>query len=212
MEGPDACAREVERRTERLDGLVNNAARMASAWEMGPDGVEVSMQTKCVFRLMLKKISADVLFGFYSYFGPLILTNALLPLLEKSSKDSPSVRIVTVGAFHHFKNPFSAKFAPQTGAMSYTVAPTDVSLATPATAFNSPLSANPASLNTFNTKFARYSLSKAYTLLWNAELQRKLSSEGTPISCLVVHPGLVITGTPSRPLFRIVFCCSFFLF
>ncbi|KAK4701252.1 hypothetical protein P7C70_g4982, partial [Phenoliferia sp. Uapishka_3] len=67
--------------TERLDGLVNNAARLTQAgpYEISKEGIEMIAQV--------------------NHFGTYIFTKTLLPLLIKTSKEPDSdVRIVTLGS------------------------------------------------------------------------------------------------------------------
>lgn len=80
LEGATSGAQEVTKITDRLDGVVNNAGRLASAglgYEVGEQGLEMQMQV--------------------NHMGTFAFTMDLLPLLEKTSELVGSdVRIVTV--------------------------------------------------------------------------------------------------------------------
>lgn len=80
LEGATSGAQEVMKIADRLDGVVNNAGRLASAglgYEIGVQGLEMQMQV--------------------NHMGTFAFTMALLPLLEKTGALVGSdVRIVTV--------------------------------------------------------------------------------------------------------------------
>ncbi|KAI5475503.1 hypothetical protein MNV49_001317 [Pseudohyphozyma bogoriensis] len=81
IEGAKAAAREVVARVGdgRLDGVVNNAGRMASDFVITKDGIEMSSSV--------------------NYVGPWVFTNELLPLLKRSAEQSGEpARVITTGA------------------------------------------------------------------------------------------------------------------
>ncbi|KAH9941219.1 NAD(P)-binding protein [Epithele typhae] len=155
---------------KRLDILINNAAQLYAQPTMGPDGIIESMMT--------------------NYFGPVVFTNTLLPLLKQTAqKPDNDVRIVVVASDSALE--FSRK---------------EVNFKTV------------EDLNeTFGTGIlhgqSRYAKSKLANALWAKELQRKLDAEASPIPVVTVHPGPVMTeGVENYPAIPIAFLRSLVLF
>ncbi|EJD44314.1 NAD(P)-binding protein [Auricularia subglabra TFB-10046 SS5] len=157
---------------DRLDILVNNAAVLAAQeFGLNDDGVFVHMGV--------------------NHFGHFVLTNALLPLLEKTAQlPDADVRIITIGSS-------SYKFAPKDRRFD--------SLA----AINAGVQAEGTA-----AKMRRYGVSKLAQCLWARELARRLRAQGSTISSIVVNPGPVASEgalaraadfpAPVRWLFRAI--------
>ncbi|GAA6036121.1 hypothetical protein JCM8097_006626 [Rhodosporidiobolus ruineniae] len=78
-EGAERAKKLVEKMGGKLDGLINNAARLTAPYEIGADGFELSPQT--------------------NYLSPVLFTELLLPNLENTAAQSGSdVRIVWVAS------------------------------------------------------------------------------------------------------------------
>jgi len=86
-----AVAEEFLRRETRLDILINNAAQLASDFNVTPEGLS-------------DIFAAD-------HVSPFMFTTTLLPLLEATAKlPEADVRVIAVASSQHFKAPSSTKF------------------------------------------------------------------------------------------------------
>ncbi|KZV97758.1 NAD(P)-binding protein [Exidia glandulosa HHB12029] len=133
----------------RLDILVNNAALLSKEYELSPDGIVDTMSV--------------------NYFGHVVLTNTLLPLLKKTAAEpGADVRIVTVGSHgHRFLKTQRFESLRQ---------------------FNEDYGGN-----TVQGQMMRYSAAKLAETLWMPDLQKQLDAENANITCVLVHPGSVYT-------------------
>ncbi|EJD35696.1 NAD(P)-binding protein [Auricularia subglabra TFB-10046 SS5] len=157
---------------ERLDILVNNAALLADVpYELNEDGIVKQMAV--------------------NHFGHFVLTNELLPLLEKTSQlPGADVRILPIGS----------------GAIQFTAKDRR---------FDSLDSIN-ANLQgeSFPARMTRYGTSKLAQCLWSREIHRRLRAQQSKISVVVVNPGPVSsegnlaalekTAVPLRWLFKAI--------
>lgn len=147
MHSAQEAALAFRRRETRLDILVNNAALLSKEYEIGPDGFVDTMSV--------------------NYFGHVVLTNILLPLLKKTAAEpNADVRIVTVGSHgHSFVK--KQRFATLRH-------------------FNEDYGGN-----SVQGQMLRYSAAKLAETLWLPKLQQALEGEDANITCVLVHPGSI---------------------
>lgn len=84
-------ADEIKASTDRIDVLVNNAARGIMTAQITPYGVDEHMAI--------------------NHFGHAILTSSLLPVIKETAKSGNTVRIVNLGSNAHQAAPKDTKFA-----------------------------------------------------------------------------------------------------
>ncbi|KAJ2915083.1 hypothetical protein MD484_g5353, partial [Candolleomyces efflorescens] len=146
---------EILTKEGRLDILVNNASLLVSETPEYINGILDYMAV--------------------NHFGPFIFTQALLPLLKKtSSLPGSDVRVVFVSSDAHKRVPQTIRFKTlEELNVDYTSVSWDY--------------------------YARYCASKFANVLYAKELQRRLSREKSPISVLSLHPGNVNTFASSTP-------------
>ncbi|KAL7777224.1 hypothetical protein CFE70_007647 [Pyrenophora teres f. teres 0-1] len=84
-------ASEIAGKTDRLDILINNAARGIMTYQLASNGVDLHMAL--------------------NHMGHVVLTSHLLPLLKKTSEKGDKVRIVQLGSNAHENAPNDTKFA-----------------------------------------------------------------------------------------------------
>jgi NAD(P)-dependent dehydrogenase (short-subunit alcohol dehydrogenase family) len=84
-------ADEIKSTTDRIDILINNAARGIMTAQIIPYGVDEHMAI--------------------NHFGHVILTSSLLPVMEETAKSGHIVRIVNLGSNEHQAAPKDTKFA-----------------------------------------------------------------------------------------------------
>jgi NAD(P)-dependent dehydrogenase (short-subunit alcohol dehydrogenase family) len=82
---------EIAKKTDRLDILINNAARGIMTYQLNKFGVDLHMAT--------------------NHFGHVVLTSHLLPLLKSTAEKGNTVRIVQLGSNAHEMAPKDTKFA-----------------------------------------------------------------------------------------------------
>jgi len=82
---------EITRQTDRLDILINNAARGIMTYQIASNGVYLHMAL--------------------NHMGHVVLTSHLLPLLKKTAEKGDKVRIVQLGSNAHENAPKDTKFA-----------------------------------------------------------------------------------------------------
>jgi len=82
---------EIASKTDRLDILINNAARGIMTYQIAKNGVDLHMALNCM--------------------GHVVLTSHLLPLLKKTAEKGDKVRIVQLGSNAHENAPKDTKFA-----------------------------------------------------------------------------------------------------
>lgn len=162
-------AKEFLEREERLDILVNNAGLLARQLDKDENGISVSFGT--------------------NHLAPFLLTTTLLPLLVRTSKMNPDVRIVNVSSTTIFDVPSDAKY----GSLED---------------FNQSF----GSEDDAQSNYIRYGYSKLANVIFTAELQRHLSAQNTSILAMSLHPGGVATngaanylGGKDNDLFRSAF-------
>ncbi|KAF2120885.1 short-chain dehydrogenase [Lophiotrema nucula] len=136
---------------ERLDILVNNAGVLARPLDFDEHGTSVSIST--------------------NHLGPFLLTTTLIPILEKTAKINPDVRIVNVSSTAHFDAPQTARFATLDD-LNQSFGHTDDSM----------------------SNYIRYGYSKAANVLFTISLQRLFDSRSVPIIATSLHPGGVATN------------------
>ncbi|KAF5363160.1 hypothetical protein D9758_008347 [Tetrapyrgos nigripes] len=141
---------------EKLDVLINNAALISDNGkpQLNADGVQDNMAI--------------------NYLGPLVFTQTLLPLLEKTAINGDDVRIVNVGSAGHkdvtyldysSKDAWNYKFR-------FTLLPT----------------------------LSRYTYSKLAVHLWTNHLKKRLAANDSKVMVLVVHPGAILSDGAIRNL------------
>ena len=84
-------AKEIEAKTDRVDILINDAARGVMTYQVSEMGVDRHMAV--------------------NHFGHVILTSHLLPLMKKTAEKGNKVRIVMLGSNLHQATPSDCKFA-----------------------------------------------------------------------------------------------------
>lgn len=84
-------ANEIKASTDRIDILINNAARGIMTAQITPYGVDEHMAI--------------------NHFGHVILTSSLLPVMKDTAKSGHTVRIVNLGSNAHQATPKDTKFA-----------------------------------------------------------------------------------------------------
>ncbi|KAF2243201.1 retinol dehydrogenase 12 [Trematosphaeria pertusa] len=89
-EAAGKTAFEIAKRTDRLDILINNAARGIMTAQLAKNGVDLHMAT--------------------NHNGHVVLTSHLLPLLKETAKKGDKVRIVNLGSNAHQNAPKETKF------------------------------------------------------------------------------------------------------
>ncbi|KAL5115826.1 hypothetical protein ACEQ8H_006321 [Pleosporales sp. CAS-2024a] len=82
---------EIAKKTDRLDILINNAARGIMTYQLSKAGVDLHMAT--------------------NHMGHVVLTSHLLPLLKSTAGKGNTVRIVQLGSNAHEMAPKDTKFA-----------------------------------------------------------------------------------------------------
>ncbi|ORY15491.1 hypothetical protein BCR34DRAFT_558895 [Clohesyomyces aquaticus] len=82
---------DIANKTDRLDILINNAARGIMTYQLAGNGVDLHMAG--------------------NHMGHVVLTSHLLPLLKETSKKGSVVRIVNLGSNAHESAPKDTKFA-----------------------------------------------------------------------------------------------------
>jgi NAD(P)-dependent dehydrogenase (short-subunit alcohol dehydrogenase family) len=82
---------QIREKTDRLDILINNAARGIMTYQHNKHGIDLHMAT--------------------NHFGHVILTSHLLPLLKSTAEKGNTVRIVQLGSNAHEMAPKDTKFA-----------------------------------------------------------------------------------------------------
>ncbi|KAH3976942.1 hypothetical protein HBI56_016130 [Parastagonospora nodorum] len=85
------AAFEIADKTDRLDILINNAARGIMSYQLNKAGIDLHMAT--------------------NHFGHVVLTSHLLPLLKSTADKGDTVRIVQLGSNAHEMAPKDTKFA-----------------------------------------------------------------------------------------------------
>ncbi|KAE8452837.1 hypothetical protein EG329_013109 [Mollisiaceae sp. DMI_Dod_QoI] len=86
-----AVAEEIASQTDRVDILINNAARGIMTYTLTENGVDRHMAV--------------------NHMGHVILTSHLLPLMKKTAEKGNTVRIVTLGSNAHQATPSDCKFS-----------------------------------------------------------------------------------------------------
>jgi len=133
----------------RLDVLVNNAAILMVPYEKTADGIQQVMAV--------------------DYLSPFVFTEALLPLLKKTSQlPGADVRIVTLSSDALLMMPNDIRFR-------------DVN------DFNRDFK------DSWYPSMNRYGLAKFANCIWMKKLQKRLDAEGSSIIAMAVHPGGVNT-------------------
>lgn len=89
-EATGKTAFKISEKTDRLDILINNAARGIMTYQLAKNGVDLHMAG--------------------NHFGHVVLTSHLLPLLKETSKNGDKVRIVNLGSNLHENAPKETKF------------------------------------------------------------------------------------------------------
>ncbi|TFK52451.1 NAD(P)-binding protein [Heliocybe sulcata] len=129
----------------RLDVLVNNAALLMVPYEKTADGIQQVMMV--------------------DYLSPFVFTEALLPLLKKTSQlPGADVRIVALSSDALLLMPNDVRFR-------------DVN------DFNQNFK------DTWYSSMYRYGLAKFAVCIWMKHLQKRLDAEGSSIIAMSVHPG-----------------------
>lgn len=85
------AANEIKSSTDRIDVLINNAARGIMTAQITPYGVDEHLAV--------------------NHFGHVILTSSLLPVMKDTAKSGNTVRIVNLGSNAHQAAPKDTKFA-----------------------------------------------------------------------------------------------------
>lgn len=85
------AAFEIAHKADRLDILINNAARGIMSYQLNKAGIDLHMAT--------------------NHFGHVVLTSHLLPLLKSTADKGDTVRIVQLGSNAHEMAPKDTKFA-----------------------------------------------------------------------------------------------------
>ncbi|KAI9164156.1 Short-chain dehydrogenase/reductase [Paramyrothecium foliicola] len=156
-------AKEISRRADRLDILVNNAATITASLEIVAGRWE-------------KNMAVNVL-------GPLLFINRLIPKLESTSKlPGADVRIVTVAStapLAFLPANFTFRFDSIAGLQS------------PVATY--PASYRYFTKFLFASDMILYSVSKAGVIIYASKLQQLLDERGLDIMSLIVHPGEVAT-------------------
>ncbi|KAE8318590.1 hypothetical protein BDV41DRAFT_382167 [Aspergillus transmontanensis] len=142
-------------RGERLDILVNNATRMAMPLHKDQHGISISFGT--------------------NFLGPYLFTTELLPLLKKTARLAPGVRIVNVSSRVHLALPTGVQFSSLDD-------------------FNRDF----GSEDDHQSNRLRYGLSKLAMVLFSKEIQRRANEDGIPIVATSMHPGGVRTDGVTR--------------
>ncbi|KAF4583518.1 hypothetical protein EYR38_002269 [Pleurotus pulmonarius] len=109
-----------------------------------------------------------------NYLGPSVFTQTLLPLLEQTAADGTDVRIVNVGSAGHKDVTYHSfdSTAAWNHKFSFTILPT----------------------------LERYKFSKLAVHLWSNHLARRLTSSGSKVMLLIVHPGAILSDGAIRNL------------
>ncbi|KAF1829871.1 NAD(P)-binding protein [Decorospora gaudefroyi] len=81
----------ISEKTDRLDILINNAARGIMTYQLAKNGIDLHMAT--------------------NHMGHVVLTSHLLPLLKKTAEKGDKVRLVQLGSNVHEQAPKDLKFA-----------------------------------------------------------------------------------------------------
>ncbi|KAF2798650.1 short-chain dehydrogenase [Melanomma pulvis-pyrius CBS 109.77] len=159
---------------ERLDIVVNNAASttLTKASDVDANGISPG-------------------FGI-NHLGPFLLTTTLIPLLIKTAKINPDVRIVTMSSTAHYDVPESvARFDSLSAFNEGFETPRSTADEGPLAAFGDTFGTD---IGDIQSIFIRYGYAKLANVLFAKELQRRLDAQGVPILSLSVHPGAVGTN------------------
>ncbi|KZM28855.1 uncharacterized protein EKO05_0008559 [Ascochyta rabiei] len=81
----------IAEQTDRIDILINNAARGIMTYQLAKNGVDLHMAT--------------------NHFGHVVLTSHLLPILKETAKNGDKVRIVCTSSNLHEQTPSDTQFA-----------------------------------------------------------------------------------------------------
>ncbi|KAB8279570.1 hypothetical protein BDV30DRAFT_232711 [Aspergillus minisclerotigenes] len=145
-----STARGILKSEERLDILVNNATRMSMPLHKNQHGISISFGT--------------------NFLGPFLFTTELLPLLRRTARQAPGVRIVNVSSRVHLALPTGIQFSSLDD-------------------FNRDF----GSEDDHQSNRLRYGLSKLAMVLFSKEIQRRANEEGIPMVATSMHPGGVRT-------------------
>ncbi|KAE8419861.1 hypothetical protein BDV36DRAFT_293752 [Aspergillus pseudocaelatus] len=152
-----STARGILKREERLDILVNNATRMSMPLHKDQHGISISFGT--------------------NFLGPYLFTTELLPLLKKTARLTPGVRIINISSRVHLALPTGVRFN---------------SLGD----FNRDF----GSEDDHQSNRLRYGLSKLAMVLFSKEIQRRANEDRIPLLAMSMHPGGVKTVGVARYL------------
>ena len=81
----------IAKQTDRIDILINNAARGIMTYQLAKNGIDLHMAT--------------------NHFGHVVLTSHLLPTLKETAKNGSTVRIVCTSSNLHEQTPSDTEFA-----------------------------------------------------------------------------------------------------
>ncbi|KAG8938273.1 hypothetical protein FRC04_009188, partial [Tulasnella sp. 424] len=110
-----------------------------------------------------------------NHLGSFVLTQELMPVLKRTAAEPNSdVRIVVVSSAAHLQAPEKPDFRNLEG-------------------WNAPKG------DGVRDSFTRYAVTKLANVLFTRELQSRLDAENVPITCIALHPGLVVTEGASNP-------------
>jgi NAD(P)-dependent dehydrogenase (short-subunit alcohol dehydrogenase family) len=100
-------AKKITDSTDRLDILINNAARGIMTYKLTKYGVDEHMGVRITLQLFLFPVDLPYQLN---HMGHVVLTSHLLPLLKKTASKGNSVRIVCLGSNAHRGTPSDCKF------------------------------------------------------------------------------------------------------
>ncbi|PIG79289.1 hypothetical protein AARAC_004238, partial [Aspergillus arachidicola] len=169
-----STARGILKSEERLDILVNNATRMSMPLHKDQHGISISFGTKYVIPQGIVASHVNVLID-VSFLGPYLFTTELLPLLKKTARLAPGVRIVNVSSRVHLALPTGVQFSSLDD-------------------FNRDF----GSEDDHQSNRLRYGLSKLAMVLFSKEIQRRANEDGMPMVAMSMHPGGVRTDGVTR--------------
>ncbi|KAF5857994.1 hypothetical protein ETB97_004993 [Aspergillus alliaceus] len=150
-----SAARVMLAKEERLDILVNNATRMSMPLQKDRHGISISFGT--------------------NFLGPFLFTTELLPLLKKTARVAPGVRVVNISSRVHLALPSGVQFSSLDD-------------------FNRDFGSD----DDHQSNRLRYGLSKLAMVLFSKELQRQADEEGQLMLSTSMHPGGVKTDGVTR--------------
>ena len=159
---------------ERLDILVSNAGLLSRSKASDVDAYGISPS-----------------FG-TNHLGTFLFTTTLLPLLVKTAKINPDVRIVTVSSTAHYDVPPTARFDSVAAFNESFEIAQDKAVDGPLATFGDAIGTE--AVGEMQANFIRYGYSKLANVLFAKELQRRLDAQGIPILSLSLHPGGVATN------------------